>query len=303
MSPVASIRRHISLEASWWSASVVRMNRSKEMFSFSCRRWNTSELRRASSAVGMPFRLRGLDHLEAVLVGPGQETHVEAVEPIEPRDGVSGDVLVRVPDVRVAVGVGDRGGDVVGLHGFIESPPYCVRVGSQRSGKREAPPAPEPLAPLIDAHTHLDACGARGRRRRAGHRRACRCGRRGRRWSPSPTTWTSARWVTRAAEWDPRVYAAVALHPTRAAALNDAARAEIEQLAAHPRVVAVGETGMDLYWPGPPGRLRAARRAAGSLRLAYRPGQAVRETADDPQPGRRRRGARRVAGRRRARRR
>ncbi len=60
----------------------------------------------------------------------------------------------------------------------------------------------------------------------------------------------SARWVTRAAEWDRRVYAAVALHPTRADALNDGARAEIERLAAHPRVVAVGETGMDLYWPG-----------------------------------------------------
>jgi len=60
----------------------------------------------------------------------------------------------------------------------------------------------------------------------------------------------SARWVTRAAEWDPRVYAAVALHPTRAGALDDAARPEIEHLAAHPRVVAVGETGMDLYWPG-----------------------------------------------------
>ena len=26
--------------------------------------------------------------------------------------------------------------------------------------KRQAPPNPEPLAPLIDAHTHLDACGA-----------------------------------------------------------------------------------------------------------------------------------------------
>lgn len=60
----------------------------------------------------------------------------------------------------------------------------------------------------------------------------------------------SARWVTRAAEWDPRVYAAVALHPTRANALTEQARAEIEGLAAHPRVVAIGETGMDLYWPG-----------------------------------------------------
>ena len=60
----------------------------------------------------------------------------------------------------------------------------------------------------------------------------------------------SARWVTHAADWDPRVYAAVALHPTRADALDDAARAEIEALAAHPRVVAIGETGLDLFWPG-----------------------------------------------------
>ena len=36
-----------------------------------------------------------------------------------------------------------------------------MAVTSDRPGKREAPPAPEPLAPLIDAHTHLDACGAR----------------------------------------------------------------------------------------------------------------------------------------------
>ncbi|TXI42687.1 MAG: YchF/TatD family DNA exonuclease, partial [Mycobacterium sp.] len=60
----------------------------------------------------------------------------------------------------------------------------------------------------------------------------------------------AARWAVQAADWDPRVYAAVALHPTRADALTDAARAEIEALAAHPRVVAIGETGMDLYWPG-----------------------------------------------------
>lgn len=40
------------------------------------------------------------------------------------------------------------------------------------------------------------------------------------------------------------------MHPTRADALTEAARAEIERLVAHPRVVAVGETGMDMYWPG-----------------------------------------------------
>jgi len=60
----------------------------------------------------------------------------------------------------------------------------------------------------------------------------------------------SARWVVDAADADPRVYAGVALHPTRAGALTDDARAEIERLAQHPRVVAVGETGLDLYWPG-----------------------------------------------------
>jgi TatD DNase family protein len=60
----------------------------------------------------------------------------------------------------------------------------------------------------------------------------------------------SARWVVTAADADPRVFAAVALHPTRANVLDDAARTEIEKLAAHPRVVSVGETGLDHYWPG-----------------------------------------------------
>ena len=73
----------------------------------------------------------------------------------------------------------------------------------------------------------------------------------------------SARWVTQAAEWDPRVYAAVALHPTRADALTDAARAEIERLAAHPRVVAIGETGHGSVLAGPAGRLRRRRLCSG----------------------------------------
>ena len=60
----------------------------------------------------------------------------------------------------------------------------------------------------------------------------------------------AAKWAVRAAEWDPRVFAAVALHPTRAQTLTGEARHELERLAAHPRVVAIGETGLDLYWPG-----------------------------------------------------
>jgi len=35
-----------------------------------------------------------------------------------------------------------------------------VAVSSKRA-ERQPPPLPEPLTPLVDAHTHLDACGAR----------------------------------------------------------------------------------------------------------------------------------------------
>ena len=117
------------------------------------------------------------------------------------------------------------------------------------SRKRPPPPLPEPLSPLIDAHTHLDACGAVDADDvRAIVDRAEAVG------VAAVVTIAddleAARWAARAADWDPRVYAAVALHPTRADALDDTARSVLEGLSAHPRVVAIGETGMDLYWPG-----------------------------------------------------
>ena len=117
------------------------------------------------------------------------------------------------------------------------------------SSTRERPPAPEPLGPLVDAHTHLDACGASDAddvRRILDRAEAVGV------WAvvTIADALDAARWAAGAAEWDPRVYAAVALHPTRANALSEAARAELEGLAAQPRVVAIGETGMDLYWPG-----------------------------------------------------
>jgi TatD DNase family protein len=120
---------------------------------------------------------------------------------------------------------------------------------SAHGRRSEPPPIPEPLAPLIDAHTHLDACGAETAD--DVHAILDRAGLAGVQAVVTiADDLDAARWAAQAADWDPRVYAAVALHPTRANALDDAAKAELEALAARPRVVAVGETGMDMYWPG-----------------------------------------------------
>ncbi|GAA2051839.1 TatD family hydrolase [Williamsia deligens] len=57
-----------------------------------------------------------------------------------------------------------------------------------------------------------------------------------------------ARWAIAAADWDSRVWAATALHPTHADDLTDETADELAAMARHPRVVAVGETGLDWYW-------------------------------------------------------
>ncbi|OXM19028.1 DNAase [Rhodococcus erythropolis] len=117
------------------------------------------------------------------------------------------------------------------------------------SKDRPAPDAPEPLSPLIDAHTHLDACGAHDAATVAeivDRAEAVGVGR----VVTVADDLDAARFAVDAANWDSRVYAAVAIHPTRANVLDADTRAEIEGLASNPRVVAVGETGLDLYWPG-----------------------------------------------------
>jgi TatD DNase family protein len=117
---------------------------------------------------------------------------------------------------------------------------------SERKGER--PPIPEALPfPIVDCHTHLDACGAKDaadvtemvdRAASAGVGRVVTVA----------DDLAAAQWAAQAATWDPRVFAAVAVHPTRTAAFTDADRAVIEGLARRPRVVAVGETGLDYYW-------------------------------------------------------
>ncbi len=117
------------------------------------------------------------------------------------------------------------------------------------SKDRPAPDLPEPLFPLVDAHTHLDACGATDAASvREIVDRAASVG--VERIVTVADDLAAAQFAVDAANWDERVFAAVAIHPTRANALDDATKAEVERLASDPRVVAVGETGLDLYWPG-----------------------------------------------------
>ena len=75
-------------------------------------------------------------------------------------------------------------------------------------------------------------------------------------------TIASSQWCVGAATAHPDVYAAVAVHPTEVGGLDDAGYAELERLAADPRVVAVGETGSRLLL-GPHRAGRCSRSTSG----------------------------------------
>lgn len=62
----------------------------------------------------------------------------------------------------------------------------------------------------------------------------------------------SSRAALAAAEAFPQVYAAIGRHPNSARGFDDADVAELRALVAHPRCVAVGETGLDYYREGAP---------------------------------------------------
>ncbi|WPF66799.1 MULTISPECIES: TatD family hydrolase [unclassified Corynebacterium] len=109
-------------------------------------------------------------------------------------------------------------------------------------------PQPAPFLPhLVDAHTHLASCGADTpeavravveRAAAAGVEKICTVG----------DGLAEAEQALRAAHWEERVYAACAIHPTRAGELDEAARRRLVEMAAAPRCVAIGETGIDTYW-------------------------------------------------------
>jgi TatD DNase family protein len=63
----------------------------------------------------------------------------------------------------------------------------------------------------------------------------------------------------------PNLYAAVGFHPNEAGRFGPDALAELRQLAAHPKVVAIGEIGLDYYWDKAP---RSIQRYAFAEQLA-----------------------------------
>ena len=64
----------------------------------------------------------------------------------------------------------------------------------------------------------------------------------------------SCRAAIALAERYEQVFAAVGIHPTATDELDQAALKTLRELASHPKVVAIGEIGLDYYWPNQPGR-------------------------------------------------
>jgi TatD DNase family protein len=71
------------------------------------------------------------------------------------------------------------------------------------------------------------------------------------------------------AEKYPEVYACVGIHPHEAARANDAALASVEELSRHPKVVGIGEIGLDFYYDFSP-RIAQTRIFRAQLEIARR---------------------------------
>lgn len=144
----------------------------------------------------------------------------------------------------------------------------------------EPPPLPEALpATVFDSHCHLDAMGVDIGRSLAdaaavGVTRVVTVG----------DTLESSRWAAAEAARRPEVVAAVAVHPNETGDLDESTWDGLEELAALPRVRAVGETGLDHYWGRVPTGVQqeAFRR---HIALAKRHGKALvihdRDAHDD----------------------
>ncbi len=127
-----------------------------------------------------------------------------------------------------------------------------------------ATPTPPTIPGLIDTHCHLDyppmsedLAGTLERAAAAGVVRCVHIG-------CSPAAWPGALALAEAHE---QVHAVIGIHPHEAVMADDAALRELAGLLTHPRVVAVGETGLDYFYDRSP-RAQQLEAMARHLELA-----------------------------------
>jgi TatD DNase family protein len=137
----------------------------------------------------------------------------------------------------------------------------------------EFPPLPVPLVvPVYDNHTHLEIeDGVSSLDFREQLDRASSVGVRG--VVQVGTDLETSRWSAEIASHEPRVVAAVALHPNEVPELErkgllDEHLAGIAELASRPRVRAIGETGLDFFRTGEDGRDAQIRAFEAHIALA-----------------------------------
>lgn len=152
------------------------------------------------------------------------------------------------------------------------------------------PPAPEPLPyPVMDNHTHMDLLDgevaisvkdALDTGAALGVQSVVQVG----------CDLPSSLYAVKVASVEPRVLAAVALHPNEAPKLEEAGELDraltaIDEMAAHPRVRAVGETGLDYFRTGVRGLEAQQRSFREHIRIAKKYGKALqihdRDAHDD----------------------
>ncbi|WP_454130348.1 TatD family hydrolase [Microbacterium aurum] len=139
----------------------------------------------------------------------------------------------------------------------MTDPSNYVRQREKGSRDVSYPPAPEPLpVPVYDNHCHLEIEDGKGLALADHLDRAAAVGVVG--VVQAGGDIESSRWSAWAAASHPRVLAAVAIHPNEAPAyaeqgMLDEAIAVIDELAAQPRVRAIGETGLDFFRTGEEG--------------------------------------------------
>jgi TatD DNase family protein len=140
----------------------------------------------------------------------------------------------------------------------MSDPSQYVRQREKGSRDVSYPPSPEPLGvALYDNHCHLEIQdGDEAMSLEEQLERAASVGIVG--VVQAGGDIESSRWSAWAAASHPRVLAAVAIHPNEAPAYAAAGRLEeaiaaIDELAAQPRVRAIGETGLDFFRTEPEG--------------------------------------------------